>query len=96
MAQVEWAIATRFQAHRDLFILSDQPSSSLDPSALHVPGKKARATKMGLDATIPWTTQDGRERTLEERAGFMRVGYEEIDLGDYWAPGESPSVGRSR
>jgi UbiD family decarboxylase len=86
MAQVEWAIATRFQADRDLLILEDQPSSSLDPSAVQVPGKKARATKMGLDATIPWTTKEGRARTMGERAGFVRVGYDEIDLGDYWSP----------
>jgi 3-polyprenyl-4-hydroxybenzoate decarboxylase len=77
-------LATRFQADRDLLIFTDQPSSSLDPSAFQVPGQKARAAKMGLDATVPWTAQDGRERTLEERAGFMRVGYEEIDLDDYF------------
>jgi len=83
LAQVEWAIATRFQADRDLLIFEDQPSSSLDPSASQVPGQKARAAKMGLDATIPWVAQDGRERTLEERAGFMRVGYDEVELSDY-------------
>jgi len=86
VAQVEWAIATRFQADQDLLIFENQPSSSLDPSALHVPGQKARTAKIGLDATIPWTIRDGRERTLEERAGFMRVGYDEIDLSDYWEP----------
>ena len=84
--QVEWSIATRFQADRDLLIFEDQPSSSLDPSAHQVPGQKARTAKIGLDATIPWTTRDGQRRTLEERAGFMRVGYDEVDLGDYWTP----------
>jgi 2,5-furandicarboxylate decarboxylase 1 len=53
-AEVEWAIATRFQADRDLAVLTDQPGSSLDPSGHHEPGKKARTAKMGLDATIPW------------------------------------------
>jgi 2,5-furandicarboxylate decarboxylase 1 len=67
MAQVEWAIATRFQADRDLVVLSDQPGSSLDPSAQHEPGKKTRTAKMGLDATIPW----GRDRDL-----FARVAYD--------------------
>ena len=52
--QVEWAIATRFQAARDLLVFKDQPSSSLDPSAKQVPGRKARTSKMALDATIPW------------------------------------------
>jgi 2,5-furandicarboxylate decarboxylase 1 len=56
---VEWAIATRFQADRDLLILKDQPSSSLDPSAHHAPGQKSRTAKMGLDATIPWDTPSG-------------------------------------
>ncbi len=55
---VEWAVATRFQADRDLIILTDQPSSSLDPSALHVPGEKSRTAKMGVDATIHWDICD--------------------------------------
>ena len=80
---VEWSIATRFQADRDLLIFRDQPSSSLDPSARHVPGQKARTAKMGLDATIPWVTHDGRERMLEERTEFLRVGYESVDLSEY-------------
>ena len=56
---VEWAIATRFQADRSLAVLTDQPSSSLDPSAQHVPGQKSRTAKMGLDATICWDTPAG-------------------------------------
>jgi 2,5-furandicarboxylate decarboxylase 1 len=83
MEQVEWSIATRFQADRDLLIFRDQPSSSLDPSARHVPGQKTQTAKMGLDATIPWVTHDGRERTLEERAEFMRVDYESVNLSEY-------------
>ncbi len=56
---VEWAIATRFQADRDLVVLTDQPSSSLDPSAHHTAGQKSRTAKMGLDATIPWDMPTG-------------------------------------
>ena len=66
-ADVEWAVATRFQASRDLMVLADQPSSSLDPSARQIPGKKARTSKMGLDATIPWG---------DDRQGYRRVNYE--------------------
>jgi UbiD family decarboxylase len=73
-ADVEWAIATRFQADRDLVVLTDQPGSSLDPSARHIPGQKARTAKVGLDATIPW---DG------ERTGFERIQYEQVNLRDY-------------
>ena len=43
--QVEWAIATRLQAGRDVTIFRDQPSSSLDPSADKPEGKKARTAK---------------------------------------------------
>ena len=73
-ADVEWAIATRFQADRDLVVLTDQPGSSLDPSGRHVPGQKARTAKMGLDATIPWG---------ETRSGFERVPYAPVDLDVY-------------
>jgi 2,5-furandicarboxylate decarboxylase 1 len=65
-ADVEWAIATRFQADRDLVVLPDQPSSSLDPSARQTPGQKAITAKMGLDATIPWGAP---------REGYVRVHY---------------------
>jgi UbiD family decarboxylase len=80
---VEWAVATRFQADRDLMVFEDRPGSSLDPSALHVPGQKARTAKMGLDATIPWLTRDGRLRSEEERAAFRRVGYEAVKVQEY-------------
>lgn len=56
---VEWAVATRFQADRGLVVLTDQPSSSLDPSAHHSPGQKSRTAKMGIDATIYWDTASG-------------------------------------
>ncbi len=64
---VEWAIATRFQADKDLILIADQPSSSLDPSALHVEGKKSRGAKTGLDATIK---KFGQEKTIFERVKF--------------------------
>jgi 2,5-furandicarboxylate decarboxylase 1 len=71
---VEWAIATRFQADRDLIVLRDQPSSSLDPSASQRPGQKARTAKMGLDATIPLGVV---------RGGYERVTYQPVDLAEY-------------
>ena len=64
---VEWAIATRFQADNDLIVLSDQPSSSLDPSAWHVEGKKSRGAKMGLDATVK---KSGQEKKMFKRVRF--------------------------
>jgi 2,5-furandicarboxylate decarboxylase 1 len=82
-AAVEWAIATRVQADRDLQIFEDQPSSSLDPSAKLVPGQKARSAKMGLDATIPWADIAGRPLSPSERDGFRKVLYDEVDLSRY-------------
>ncbi len=46
--EVEWAISTRFQADRDLVVVSNSLGSKLDPSTDHGLG-----AKMGLDATIP-------------------------------------------
>jgi len=45
---VEWAVATRFQADRDLLIIPDAEGSKLDPSTTDGLG-----AKMGLDATKP-------------------------------------------
>ncbi len=73
-AQVEWAMATRFQADRDLYVYANQPGSSLDPSGIHVPGAKSLTAKMGLDCTIPW----GADRSKYERGEYGRV-----DLSEY-------------
>ncbi|MGE5221533.1 MAG: UbiD family decarboxylase [Omnitrophica WOR_2 bacterium] len=52
--EVEWAIATRFQADRDLVIKDKEPGSSLDPSS--DPGTHL-TTKAGFDLTKPLVTQ---------------------------------------
>ena len=46
--EVEWAVATRFQADRDLVIVPESQGSKLDPSTRNGVG-----AKMGLDATKP-------------------------------------------
>lgn len=46
--EIEWAIATRFQADRDVLIVSGAQGSKLDPSA-----ERGISAKMGLDATKP-------------------------------------------
>ena len=73
-AQVEWALATRFQADKDLMTFESMPGSSLDPSGVHVPGEKSRTAKMGLDCTIPWGG---------EPAKFKRGEYGAVDLHEY-------------
>ncbi|BDQ30095.1 MAG: UbiD family decarboxylase [Nitrosopumilus sp.] len=47
---VEYAMATRFQADKDLMILKKVRGSSLDPSSNQ---KKLQTAKMGIDATRP-------------------------------------------
>jgi len=68
---VEWAIATRFQADKAAVILPNQRGSSLDPSGDLTEGKKATTCKMGLDATIPFK---------ETGKGFEKEGYRKVDL----------------
>ena len=51
-AEVEWAVATRFQADRDLVVVAGAQGSILDPSTSLNPGEGISA-KMGLDATRP-------------------------------------------
>jgi len=48
--EVEWAVATRFQADKDLLIIKNVRGSTLDPSANQETGT---TTKMGIDATRP-------------------------------------------
>src|SRR5262249_22885873 len=45
---VEWAVATRFQADRDLVVVPNSMGSKLDPST-----REGVGAKMGLDATKP-------------------------------------------
>lgn len=71
---VEWALATRFQADRDLVLLEKQPGSSLDPSGLHVPGQKSLTAKLGFDCTIPWGA---------DRSKFVKGQYGQVDLAAY-------------
>jgi UbiD family decarboxylase len=71
---VEWAIATRFQADKNAIILPNQPGSSLDPSGDLTEGKKATTCKMGLDATIPFGKTD---------KSFAKEQYRKVDLNRF-------------
>ncbi len=70
-AQVEWAMATRFQADRDMVVLPQQTGSSLDPSA--EPGSHL-TTKVGFDLTQP-KTGSGKS--------FARAVYPKVDLSKF-------------
>jgi 2,5-furandicarboxylate decarboxylase 1 len=76
--EVEWAIATRVQADRDVVIISDARSKPLDPS-LPIPhvGHIPTTAKCGVDATIP-------ENVPRER--YERISYafaDSVKLADY-------------
>ena len=71
---VEWALATRFQADKNAVVLSNQHGSSLDPSGDLSEGKKATTAKAGLDATAP---------LVSTGKGFKKVDYVKVDLDKY-------------
>jgi 3-polyprenyl-4-hydroxybenzoate decarboxylase len=48
---VEWAIATRVQADRDIEIIKNGTSSKFDVS--QVPSKRGKSSWLRIDATIP-------------------------------------------
>ena len=73
-AQVEWAMATRFQGDKDMVVFENQPGSSLDPSGIHEAGKKSLTTKVGFDCTMPLDA---------DPAKFVRGEYGQVDLNDY-------------
>ncbi len=73
-AEVEWAMATRFQANSDLVKLDSQPGSSLDPSGRHAAGQKSRTDKLGFDCTIPWGA---------DKSKFQKARYGAVQLSDY-------------
>lgn len=58
-AEVEWAVATRFQADRDLVIVPESQGSKLDPSTRNGVG-----AKMGLDATKPLDASEMRFKRI--------------------------------
>jgi 2,5-furandicarboxylate decarboxylase 1 len=68
--EIEWAIATRFQADRDLVVVSGAQGSKLDPSSAD-----GVSAKMGLDATKPLATEPMEFKRIHVK------GIEDVDLG---------------
>jgi 2,5-furandicarboxylate decarboxylase 1 len=68
--EIEWAIATRFQADRDLIVVSGAQGSKLDPSSAD-----GVSAKMGLDATKPVATEPMEFKRIHVK------GIEDVDLG---------------
>ena len=78
-AEVEWAISTRFQADRDLVVVSEAQGSKLDPSS-----RDGVSAKMGFDATIPMSAPTLKYKRIrvpgEEAVDLAKV----IDEGADW------------
>ncbi|NYE24506.1 UbiD family decarboxylase [Pigmentiphaga litoralis] len=85
--EVEWAIATRVQGDRDIFIIPGARAKPLDPSlAVMPPGVVPTGAKVGIDATIS-------EGIPHER--FERISYAYADtakIADYLAGKADPNV----
>jgi len=67
--EIEWAVATRFQADRDLMVVAGALGSKLDPTT-----DNGISAKMGLDATAPVSAPE---------LAFKRIrvkGEDEVDL----------------
>jgi len=69
--QIEWAMATRFQASKDM-VIKHEKGSSLDPSADPI---TRETTKVGFDLTIPW----GKDRSKFTKSGLPM----KLDINDY-------------
>jgi 2,5-furandicarboxylate decarboxylase 1 len=67
--EIEWAIATRFQADRDLVVVSGAQGSKLDPSSAD-----GVSAKMGIDATKPLATEPMEFKRIHVK------GIEDVDL----------------
>jgi 2,5-furandicarboxylate decarboxylase 1 len=67
--EIEWAIATRFQADRDLVVVSGAQGSRLDPSSAD-----GVSAKMGIDATKPLSTEPMEFKRIHVK------GIEHVDL----------------
>jgi 2,5-furandicarboxylate decarboxylase 1 len=73
---LEWALATRVQADRDVIVVSNARSKPLDPSLPPTNGIPTTA-KMGIDATIPENVPRERYRRI------VYVNEGKVQLKDY-------------
>ncbi|GAB2873954.1 UbiD family decarboxylase [Paraburkholderia jirisanensis] len=64
--QMDWALATRFQADRDLVVQDNLRAMPLDPSLHGMPHGAVRTAKAGFDLTLPLLAP-GALRPLEHR-----------------------------
>jgi 2,5-furandicarboxylate decarboxylase 1 len=72
--QVEWALATRFQAGRDLVVEDGFRAIPLDPS---LDGART-GSKAGFDCTIPFGKRDALEFAIPEPPSYEGVRFESV------------------
>jgi len=77
--EVEWAVATRFQADRDLVVITESQGSRLDPST-----RDGLGAKMGLDATVPLDAPEMRFKRIAVPGERELVLGEVLDAGADW------------
>ena len=87
---VEWAIATRVQGDRDVFVIPGARAKPLDPSlAVMPPGVVPTGAKVGIDATIG----EGIPKERFERIAYAYADRAKID--DYVAGKADPAPAAS-
>src|SRR5499426_1883787 len=87
---VEWAIATRVQADRDVMVVTHARGKPLDPSlAPTPPGVVPTTAKVGIDATI----SEGIPRERYERISYAYA--DRVKVADYLAGKSDPAASRA-
>jgi len=89
---VEWAIATRVQGDRDVFVISGARTKPLDPSLPVMPaGVVPTGAKVGIDATIPENIPRERyERISYAYSDTVKLGAYKLDESAVRAGGRKP------
>ncbi len=67
--EVEWAVATRFQAGKDLVVISGGRGNELDQST----GGTGITSKMGMDATKPLADRERFEKGQVPGADTLKL-----------------------
>src|SRR4051812_806149 len=86
--EVEWAIATRVQGDKDVFVIPGARAKPLDPSLPQGAGVVPTGAKVGIDATIP----EGIPHEHYERITYA---YAETAKIDDYVKGKTDSEGKS-
>src|SRR2546421_2911401 len=73
--QLDWALATRFQAARDLVVADGFRAMPLDPSL----GGARTGSKAGFDLTLPFGERQGIEARLPEPPRYEGKRYESVE-----------------